>query len=233
MHDKIKAYQSIMETFIDEFIFAELLREGGFDPVLNPDDIVSFRFKEIDMDNKIKKENQAIQKFNNNAITHEELRMEIGMDPVTDEGRLYFNMVTASLEKLRASSNSVDNAAQPENQNGKKLAAQADRINIKESLGDNGNLKCASYASDLQHQWEILESDVINLSRKYYADSSRLYPNNMPGEIAGVIKLTADAMISTAERYIRLALQQELRMRRIRIKPLGESMLIIYPALRN
>jgi hypothetical protein len=215
MHDRIKAYQSNIAMFVDEYIVYELLREGGFDPLLRPDDAVHFQFKEIDLDNKIKLENQAIQKFTQNAITHEELRMEIGMDPVTDEGRLYFNMITipvaeagkAAVESTNAANNAGSNKAQPANQNGKKLSPKKSTQSVSESLEDSGGLRCQSYGHDLQHYWEIAKEDILDLAKQFYLNREKNYPNDPPKQIEGTLKLARDSMTNIADKYIRLAFQ--------------------------
>jgi hypothetical protein len=68
MADRIKAIQRTVECTFDDFVIKELLLEGGFDPVLNPDDAVHFKFKENQMDSMIKLETHAIYKFEHNAI---------------------------------------------------------------------------------------------------------------------------------------------------------------------
>jgi hypothetical protein len=126
MIDGVKEFQSVFRNTFQMKIINELLFEGGFDPVLNPDDEVLFEFSEIELDAKIKKENHITQLFTQNVITHEEMRTLMGRDPVTDEGRLYFNMVTAALnaqaaqEKAAAANAAGSNKNQPANQNGKK-----------------------------------------------------------------------------------------------------------------
>jgi hypothetical protein len=55
MADRIRAIQRIIETFFNEFIIKELLMEGGYDPVLNPDQAVEFKFNDNDVDVEIKK----------------------------------------------------------------------------------------------------------------------------------------------------------------------------------
>lgn len=84
MADRIKAIQRTVECTFDDFVIKELLLEGGFDPVLNPDDAVHFKFKENQMDSMIKLETHAIYKFEHNAITEDEMRALLNMDPITD-----------------------------------------------------------------------------------------------------------------------------------------------------
>jgi hypothetical protein len=201
--------------FVDEYIFNELLREGGFDPLIRPDDAVHFQFKEIDLDNKIKLENQAIQKFTSNAITHDELRMEIGMDPVTDESRLYVNMITIAVAEagaaaqaansVDAAANSVGNKTQPANQNGKKPSPKKTSQSFDESLQDTGGLKCASYRSDINRYWEAANADIINLTKQYYLNRDKGSGGTTEKMMEGTLTYARNAMASAAEKYIRLA----------------------------
>lgn len=119
MHDRVKAYQRSMELFINTHIIQELLLEGGFDPIKNPKDIVEFRFAEIDLASKIAIENQAIQKFIANTISHDEFRQEVGMEPETDYSKYFANLFGSVDEGV---ANAVQNKAQPANQQGKRNA---------------------------------------------------------------------------------------------------------------
>ena len=103
IHDTVKYIQRIMAIFIQEKILNELLLEGGFNPILNEEDIVSYEFEEISLETKVKKENHEMLKFQSNVIPFEETRRNMGMkDTVTDESRLYKNMIDkqADLEKI-------------------------------------------------------------------------------------------------------------------------------------
>ena len=97
MHDTVKYFQNIISIFIENSIFNELLLEGGFNPIMNIDDIVKFEFNEINLDTKVKMENHELVKYQSNAITFEELRRSIGRKAEgVDEGRLYSNMITTA-----------------------------------------------------------------------------------------------------------------------------------------
>lgn len=117
--DRVKGWQKIIQTAIDSFIVDELLVEGGFDPLINPDFDVDFVFNEIEMEQKIKQENHEIHKFNSNLQTWEETRQAIGKDPVADESRLHYQMIGGFGSE--AAINTTGNQNQPENQNGKRL----------------------------------------------------------------------------------------------------------------
>lgn len=95
MHDEIKHIQRHLKIFIENYMLTELLLEGGFDPISNPDDYVSYEFNEISLDTKIKLENHELAKFQGNIITFEEVRHELGKraDDADLDG-LYNNMIT-------------------------------------------------------------------------------------------------------------------------------------------
>ena len=162
LRDKVKAFQKVAQDSINFHIMRELLMEGGYDPIGNPDDKAFFKFKEIDTDLKIKRENQAIYKFEHNATTHEEMREELGKDPVQDEVRLHGNMF-ADEEDSKAETNNKTN---PQNQHSQKqfLNKKLNCSVIENSLGgvylDLQNetvdmIKC--YCDGLEQKSELLE----------------------------------------------------------------------------
>ena len=104
MADRIRAIQRILETFFNEFIIKELLMEGGYDPVLNPDQKVEFKFNDNDVDVEIKKQVHAIYKYEHSAITEDEMRDEIGMDPIQDSDRekMFVELITRETLRLQA-----------------------------------------------------------------------------------------------------------------------------------
>ena len=90
--DRVKAFQKVIEADVNEFMIKELLMEGGYDPIVNVTDMVYFKFNEIDVDMQIKLENHAIYKYEHVAITEDEMRQLIGLDPLTDRSKMYTNL---------------------------------------------------------------------------------------------------------------------------------------------
>lgn len=146
MADRIRAMQRVIETFFNEFIIKELLMEGGYDPVLNPDQKVEFKFNDNDVDVEIKKQVHAIYKYEHSAITEDEMREEIGMDPIPDADRekMFVELVTretlrvqAELDAQTAQASGSENGTPETNnkaknkggQSSKKQAAKKDSIN--------------------------------------------------------------------------------------------------------
>ena len=116
--DRIKGWQQSLQSAIDSLIIDELLIEGGFDPLVNPEFDVDFVFNEIEQERLIAKENHEIHKFNSNLQSFEETRAAIGKDPTVDESRLHFNMFGNTANE--AAQAATENKSQPENQNGKR-----------------------------------------------------------------------------------------------------------------
>ena len=99
LYDKIKEYQRHFAECIRLFVFDELLREGGFDPSINPkvsgvSDRCFMVFNEIDVDTQIKKESHDIQKYTANLTTNPEARMSMGMTPHMNEEETQLAMQT-------------------------------------------------------------------------------------------------------------------------------------------
>lgn len=84
LYDRIKTYQRYVAQMITIFVINELLKEGGFDPS-DPKDKCTFRFREIDTDTRIKKENQVVQLVSSNLIGISEGRLKIGETTELDE----------------------------------------------------------------------------------------------------------------------------------------------------
>ena len=94
MHDEVRAFQNVITNFIEKYLFTELLLEGGFNPLLNKDDYVSFAFNEVSIDTKIKLESNTIQKYQGNVITLEEARRELGFSNEVSEKDMYAFTIT-------------------------------------------------------------------------------------------------------------------------------------------
>lgn len=94
MHDEVRAFQNIITNFIEKYLFTELLLEGGFNPLLNKDDYVSFVFNEVSIDTKIKLESNTIQKYQGNVIDLDEARRELGLNNELSEEDMYAFKIT-------------------------------------------------------------------------------------------------------------------------------------------
>lgn len=103
MSDRINAIQHNIEVFFNNYIVKELLLEAGYDYITNPDHLVEFKFNDSDYDTKIKKETHAIYQYEHNAITEDEMRSELGRDPITDRGLMYQTLITQANASHEAS----------------------------------------------------------------------------------------------------------------------------------
>lgn len=147
MSDRISAIQHSIEVFFNNFIIKELLLEGGYDYITNPEHLVEFKFNESDFDTKIKKETHSIYQYEHNAITEDEMRTELGRDPITDRGLMYQTLITQANVAHEASVNGgtatgtsgtsgtkeTNNKQTPTNQSGTKTSPKK-QTNENESL---------------------------------------------------------------------------------------------------
>lgn len=81
--DDTKADQKEFADLFQEFVIKELLLESTFPngTVLDDKNLVELKFAEIDFEARQAKENHAVDIFGKNAITHPEMRMELGLEP--------------------------------------------------------------------------------------------------------------------------------------------------------
>ena len=110
-HNTVKHVQRVFAIFMENFVINELLLEGGFNPIVNIDDVVKYEFNEISTDSRIKRENHEMLKFQSNLVTMEEARGALGLWQEVDEARLMSAMITQpqTLEQIQAK---ADGAAQ-------------------------------------------------------------------------------------------------------------------------
>lgn len=81
--DSVKDFQQVIEYFFNELIIAELLLESTFgDDVLDEDNRVWLKFKEIDIDAQIKKEAHMADQFAKNLVSQDEARLRVGYEPM-------------------------------------------------------------------------------------------------------------------------------------------------------
>lgn len=81
--DSVKDYQSVMEDIINSEVISELLLEGdfGFDPLIE-DNFVALKFKEIDIEEQMKKNVNSQLLYNADLIDINEAREVIGHQPL-------------------------------------------------------------------------------------------------------------------------------------------------------
>lgn len=201
--DRIKALQKVMATFVNEFMIKEVLMEGGFDPVLNPDDEVRFTFKEIDMDAQIKAENQAVFLYEHNAISEDEMRELIGRDPIEDgevRSKMHLQIVTIATATAQAAlkpdpasggaagggNKETDNKTKPANQHG-----------VKSSPKKATNTTQVRYMKEMFNEYSLLNEATSALIKRHYEQGGKEHLKT----ISGAFKYTEGRLLELTERY--------------------------------
>jgi len=145
--DTVKLHQITIERLLQPVI-EELLLESTFSPdtVLNPENLVSIKFSEIDKEAKQSEANHYVDLFHKNAIAYPEMRLGIGREPLTpeEEKELWWykfgrdEALIGSVDELSgkgakdpnapASGNkAVSNKNNPSNQNGSRGSAKLNK----------------------------------------------------------------------------------------------------------
>lgn len=182
--DSVKDYQDILEEFINKQVIEELLLESTFSfDVFDDENIVHFKFKEVDIEQQMKENVNAQVMYNGNIYTVNEAREVAGKEPMTEEEEslMFHSRVTmtqaqmqaeaavelasvktgtAGDKKSKATANSAANSQRPTNQYGTKTGPQASRKDyfIKDS-----------YFSDIAR---LLRNDILDHVNSPFIDKN-------------------------------------------------------------
>ena len=149
VHDTVKYIQRIMSIFIREFILSELLLEGGYNPIINEEDIVNYEFEEISLETKVKKENHEMLKYQSNLTTINESRRKMGMkDDVDDESKLYKNYIETNA-RLKEIDRTAEHQMELAKQNAKNSESNS---TTKSGSSSTGNKSPRSSKSSLPNK---------------------------------------------------------------------------------
>jgi hypothetical protein len=163
MTDRCKDFQDVVESFINEYMFKELLYEGGFAIDEKEDTFVKLKFREIDIDSMLKTQNHSVFKYEHHALTETEMREELSRDPVNDEQRkqMYFELVQKPITELEGEVQAASmvekqkaattNRNKPANQHGSKPA----KTKAKKDY--------AILTALLDHLWYMTKIDVVEI----------------------------------------------------------------------
>lgn len=210
VHDKVKYIQRIFSVFVENFIFNELLLEGGFNPIVNESDIVRFQFNEISLDTKVKMETHAINQFQGNGISFAEMRKQLGLkSDNVDESTLYANMIQQknALELINAKMNNSGSSTNNTKDNNSKSAntgtsgpdkeqkVKGTADNIIQPANQHGkssvNIK-ESYSKKTQQNIEKYKKNFSSVYKKYETARNDTCEHNV--EIVSILALTRDSI---------------------------------------
>ncbi len=195
--DRVKGWQKSLQIQIDKHMIDEILVEGGFDPLVNPEFDVNFEFEEIEQEQRIKKENHAMSKWHANIATFEETRQAVGYDPDADESRLMFNMVGVSEEGNQAE---VANKNAPKNQHGTRSGPKSKTESINESESVSRYLSDEKYTKlkeSLLSAYQVLEKDTIDIIQHHLEKKS--FPIQEPKEWLSSLYFSKGKMLHMIE----------------------------------
>ena len=198
MADRIRAISRVIEMFFNSFIIKEILMEGGYDPVLNPDQAVEFRFNDNDVDVMIKKEVHAIYKYEHNAITEDEMRDELGMDPIPDGDREKMFVELITRENLRVEAELNMELAKENAKNSSNGTAETNNKQKNQggkSSGGSGNKKSSSKNSIepktiglVKDSIDNLENSIDNYIKECFASNTQILQTKLAEKVVACNK---------------------------------------------
>ena len=214
VHNMVKYYQQTISIMLENFMFNELLMEGGFSPIGGEDDVVHFQFKEINTETRVKLDTHALNLFQGNLITQPEARQMMGIDSDdVDLTQLYANLIQQpnAMELVQAkisatgagggaantgtsgpsktapsgSQKTTSSTMQPSNQHGTTSA------NIKESFTEDVNIKDEETSKTDEHIAEY-QKKFSEIYKKYSSASNDVCERNEKPEI--ILPITCNSI---------------------------------------
>lgn len=196
MADRIRAISRVIEMFFNAFVVKEILMEGGYDPVLNPDQAVEFRFNDNDVDVMIKKEVHAIYKYEHNAITEDEMRDELGMDPIAEgeRAKLFVELITRETLRVEAELN-LQAQKEAAKQQGTAETNNKSKNQGGKSSGGSGNKKSSAKNAIepktiglVKDSIDNLEVSIDNYIKQCFASGTQITQNSLIEKIVACSK---------------------------------------------
>ena len=179
-HDTVKFFQRQISTFIEQQMFLEMLQEGGFDPIGNAEDIVRFKFEEINLETRIKKETHALNLFQGNLVPFSEARVRIGKDAEVNQEELYMNMIVTphdlAVAQAKGAGNGSTGAAttsqrttssqvQPSNQHGTTSMKVKESVSVTEEMSEKTKQHRAEFRHKFEkvyEKWQAARNDIVD-----------------------------------------------------------------------
>ena len=193
MADRIRAICRVIEMFFNSFIIKELLMEGGYDPVLNPDQAVEFKFNDNEVDVMIKKEVHAIYKYEHNAITEDEMRDELGRDPIPDGDRekMFVELITRENLRVEAELN-LQAQKEAAKQQGTGETNNKQKNQGGKSSGGSGNKKKDSIEPKtiglIKDSIDNMEKSIDNYIKECFATDTQILQAKLNEKIVACSK---------------------------------------------
>lgn len=108
MHNKARVFHYILSQYLTAFIINELLLEGGFNPYANPDDVVIWKWNDIETERRIKEQTHWLNAWAMNGISATDLRHKLGFDPESNVNWEDFYAHKVQIPQLLASKLGID-----------------------------------------------------------------------------------------------------------------------------
>ena len=188
--DSVKDYQDALEELVNAEVITELLLEGDFDfDPLVEENFVSLKFREIDIEEQMKKNVNAQLLYGADIIDLNEARHEAGLQPIQErqEEFMFTNRQTLKIlkEETKAQKTIISHSAaanpQPSSSSSKKVKAKQDKKNAGAKIAKNKSAPTNQHGTKTGPQKsrldQYIESDLAMLAsfEKKYGKDSQTY----------------------------------------------------------
>lgn len=200
-HDTVKYIQRTMAIFVENFIINELLLEGGFNPILNEEDVVKFEFNEINIETKIKVENHEMAKFQANMITYKEMRRKLGGKEDVDLEDLYKFKIEVEADK-RMTESKTEGTLEVTELSGEQSMELADKNaeNQMKLAKQNAKMQKANGGTAASNKTPSPKGNGTNKSNTpNKAVSNKNTPENQHGKTSVKVKEAASNVIKSRQ----------------------------------
>jgi hypothetical protein len=225
LYDDVKAFQKTLQEAFTFFIFTKWLMEGGFNLAIGEErqseSKVALLFKEIDTDSLIKRENHKLQLWVQDAISHKELRSELGLTPAEDMTDFYsfkIGEITAKFQQM-ASQAAAQKTAGGDGQgsNAKTKAKKTSSLPIEDEITSFRQL-VSLFKEDMSAEqqryrvdaiWGKMEEDVIDYIRGQYPEDAGNFIAKDLGYVQSLYQIDIeDALRFDVTQYLELGLDR-------------------------
>jgi len=213
--EKCKDFQIQIAAILNRSVVTELLREGGYplwDKTGMPTAI--WKFREIDIDLQIKKQNQEVYMYEHYAITEDEMRNGLGLDPIdTNDERNSMYLQVVKIPLLEAEAKAKATFAPPpttspstrKTQSRKHPTRRKDAYDqLKAAILDQVSYKLIREMYD--GIWTITKDDLKDYIEDYYINHDNDLAQHKKDAFNIIFSISAEGLASKCSSFINAAI---------------------------
>ena len=223
MIDSVKDFQDQMEEIMNFFVILDLLLESDLSvDVFDDENLVEFRFEEIDIEQQMKKNTNAQVLYNGDIISRTEARAACGREPLKESEAedmylQYQKEITLETQKVAAASSaaasSAKNSNAPTNQHGTNTGPQkSQQDSIKSVFQDRAALAVSALKKEVgaagnDKLWigTLIDMYMDHTENRYASSMAEAFRDGYletSSEVSGLDSQESKNLFSSLESYV-------------------------------